>query len=217
MVSAQLPQDVLRRIPWLWEDPDMWEFVRSRYSEPHRYYHTLDHIRSMVEQARSWRISEEEGWLDASAMIVFHDIVYDPKAESGVNETNSAILAALRLDGTIFDIEKVVEGIEATTSHESDDPVIRRFLELDMAILASNFRDYHHYARNIRKEYAHVPLEAYIEGRKDFLGNQLDRQIFRVDRYLGAVRAKLLTDRAHHNIASEIGYLTYSPRRYLGE
>ena len=64
------------------------ELVRA-YAEPHRHYHTLDHIADLL------RLLEKHGGVsDADAVklaILFHDAVYDPARQD--NEAASARLA----------------------------------------------------------------------------------------------------------------------------
>jgi predicted metal-dependent HD superfamily phosphohydrolase len=64
------------------------ELVRA-YAEPHRHYHTLDHIADLL------RLLETHGGVsDADAVklaILFHDAVYDP-----VRQHNEAASANLR-------------------------------------------------------------------------------------------------------------------------
>jgi predicted metal-dependent HD superfamily phosphohydrolase len=217
--------DPLVMADWLWSDPDMLDFVLSRYKEPHRHYHDISHIRWLIRLAVDLDYHHWGGdgmWPTLSAMIVFHDIVYDPTAPSGRNETDSAILARLRLeDYPGMDVDLVCKGILATHTHHSDDVFIQSFLDLDMAILSARPSDYHKYAKNVRREYSHVPLEKYVDGRMNFLGSQLDREIiyfcetFRASGNMA--RLRMSTEQAHNNIAAEMGYLRHIPRRYLDE
>src|SRR5216683_7705180 len=64
--------------------------VASRYSEPGRHYHTLDHIGAVLATVRS--ISEAMAERPALSFAVFlHDAVYDTHASD--NEERSAAFA----------------------------------------------------------------------------------------------------------------------------
>src|SRR5262245_26370559 len=68
----------------------VFEDLRKRYAEPHRAYHTLDHILECLAEAQAVR--QFAGNADALEMgIWFHDVVYDPHAAD--NEEQSAELA----------------------------------------------------------------------------------------------------------------------------
>jgi len=96
------------------------------YAEPHRHYHTIDHIASLL------RLLDEhgDGVIDRNAValaILFHDVVYDPARHD--NEQISAglveeCLAPLGFKGKF--VAKIERYILATQHgqdlHVSDDP-----------------------------------------------------------------------------------------------
>jgi predicted metal-dependent HD superfamily phosphohydrolase len=219
--NTQRMIDKLRHDVGGWMDDDLTQFVVERYTEPHRYYHTLVHIASLVREAYDLDMGHMTYWPTLSAAIVFHDIIYDPLAKD--NETQSAALAALRLPyGTDIDVSYACRMIEATATHMSDDPLTRAFLDLDMGILSVRQYQYIDYARQVRKEYIQVPLDQYVAGRLKFLGSQLDREhIFFHETGDSLIKvmnpAILSTFNAHNNIAMEIGYLSRNPARFLNE
>src|SRR5688572_16576013 len=95
--------------------------LTARYAEPHRHYHTLDHIACCLRE-----LDVDLGAAaphDKSAVemaIWFHDAVYDPKAKD--NEARSAELASTVLNvggfGDAF-IEKVSDLVMATAHVEA--------------------------------------------------------------------------------------------------
>lgn len=59
--------------------------VLNHYREPHRFYHTLEHLDDV------WQQLENRGYSDNDVLLlatIFHDIIYDPR--SGTNEEDSA-------------------------------------------------------------------------------------------------------------------------------
>ena len=67
----------------------------SAYSEPHRFYHTLEHLSEMFKVAA--RLSDAaDNAAPVQLGIWFHDAVYDPRVTD--NEERSAALAITELN-----------------------------------------------------------------------------------------------------------------------
>ena len=168
-----------------------------RYAEPHRRYHTAEHIRDMLARLDPDPLVEIAVW--------FHDAVYDTHRTD--NEERSAALAAswMRERGFADDaIDLVTRAIRATARHEPDDlpPPMLAFLDADLAILGSDPARYDIYAQQIREEYAWVPEEIYRRERVRILGAFLDRpRIYFVDTAREAA--------ARANLMREIGVLSF--------
>ncbi|KZV91722.1 hypothetical protein EXIGLDRAFT_693489 [Exidia glandulosa HHB12029] len=85
-VTPDITKDFVRK--W-------WFIINSAYDHEHqRHYHCMAHIEAMWGSYKRWKdaippLSEEE---EATLLcaILFHDIVYDPKASGGVSERESA-------------------------------------------------------------------------------------------------------------------------------
>lgn len=179
----------------------------AAYGEPHRAYHTLDHIAALLQ------LLDEHG-SDASdpdalvLAILFHDVVYDPALPD--NEAASADLAAARLATLGFSgktIAKVCRLILAT-KHDRQvdaiaDPDLALLLDFDLSILAAAPKEYRTYAQAIRREYALYPDDIYRPGRRWVLEAFLARDPL----YL-TPRLRLLWEaQARANLASEIAEL----------
>jgi predicted metal-dependent HD superfamily phosphohydrolase len=155
------------------------DLVRA-YAEPHRRYHTLDHIAALLQ------LLEENGKAvaDRDAIrlaILFHDAVYNPARSD--NEAASAALAAQQLTGLglppplIADVERLI----LATRHGPDaepaqaDADLALLVDLDLAVLAAAWPDYLDYAQAIRREYAVYPDAIYRPGRRRVLEGFLAR------------------------------------------
>jgi predicted metal-dependent HD superfamily phosphohydrolase len=178
------------------------------YREPHRHYHTLDHIAALLVSLD--RHADAGSDHEALALaILFHDAVYDPRRQD--NEEASASLAARRLTGLNFPeaiVARVVLCILATRhAHAAlprEDPDLALLLDLDLSVLAAPREAYRAYALAVRREYAHVPDALYRPGRKRVLAGFLARdRIYRTER-LGA----LWEEAARGNLAAEIAELS---------
>jgi predicted metal-dependent HD superfamily phosphohydrolase len=182
------------------------ELIRA-YREPHRHYHTLDHISAvLVLLDRHADAGNNRDTLVAA--ILFHDAVYDPSRQD--NEQASASLAAGRLTSLGFPdtlIARVVRCILATRHTEAastvDDADDALLLDLDLSILAAPASAYRSYALAVRREYAHVPDALYRPGRQRVLQGFLEREhIYRTGRLRSLWEAP-----ARANLAAEIAEL----------
>lgn len=146
-----------------------WRELFARYSEPHRRYHNLAHVRDVLAL-----VEDEAG----AAAAWFHDAVYDPAASD--NEEDSARLAVSALRELRFPvptIDLVARMIRATATHERNGLPQQAllFLDADLAILGSDRQRYSAYAAAIRDEYAAVSDTAFRRARHALLERLLAR------------------------------------------
>src|SRR5262245_53040578 len=95
--------DSFVRLIWAYHVPPyqahpIFDDLVKRHSEPHRHYHTLEHVAEVLKVVG--RLSKYA--TDPNAVLLaawFHDAVYDPKAKD--NELQSADLAVRVLDRTV--------------------------------------------------------------------------------------------------------------------
>ena len=163
---------------------DSFNTIISRYTEPHRHYHTVAHLQALLT------LQERHDGLIKDAAIMtfatfFHDIVYEVRLSD--NEEKSALAAIDFLSKTSFPSQKakiVAEFIRATKTHEN--PTGNRdldlFLDFDLSILSAPPAAYHAYAWQIRQEYAIYPDEVYKPGRARILQHFLTQKaIYKAD------------------------------------
>jgi predicted metal-dependent HD superfamily phosphohydrolase len=139
------------------------ERLVGRWSEPHRRYHTLDHLAAVLAVIDANAGLAEDA--DAVRLAAwFHDAVYDPRADD--NEERSARLAEVELAG-VPAAHEVARLVRLTAGHtvEPGDANGALLADADLAILAAAPADYDRYATAIRAEYAHVPDDAFQAGR----------------------------------------------------
>ncbi|PJZ67409.1 hypothetical protein CH371_05100 [Leptospira wolffii] len=182
----------------------LWEEIETRYSEPQRYYHTLEHLSYFLRRLTEFR-DRIGDWPMILVAMFYHDIVYDPKDSQ--NEENSAILARERVGslGIAPDrMEYCRNLILATKAHGSaSDFDTKVFLDCDLSILGADRESYSKYASHIRREYGIYPDGVYIPGRKKVLEHFLGMDfIFKTEEYRDK-REK----QARENLTWELGNL----------
>ncbi len=176
----------------------------ARYREPHRAYHTVQHL------------DECFGWLDrarpattephlVSLALWYHDAVYDPRASD--NEQASADLAAdaLRSAGAVPAVVTAVSDLILATRHAAlpapGDPTV--LVDIDLAILGAAPERFEEYERQIRVEYRWVPGLIFRHRRAEILRGFLDRPRL----YQTEILHRELEQRARDNLAAALSKL----------
>ncbi|MFI6599706.1 metal-dependent phosphohydrolase [Nonomuraea sp. NPDC050536] len=176
----------------------------ARWSEPHRRYHTLDHLRAVLEAVDL--LAAEAADVDAVRLAAwFHDAVYDGRP--GWDEERSAELAQARLPRCGIGADRIGEVarlVRLTAAHDTlregdaDGAVL---CDADLSVLGRD--GYEAYTRQIRQEYRHVPDELFTAGRSEVL-----RRLLAVPRLYRTPRARELWEaRARENMSAELAAL----------
>lgn len=173
----------------------------AAYGEAHRAYHDAAHLNALLDRLQVWE--DRAADLPALQLTAFlHDAVYDGRP--GDDEAASARWAEIcgaELGLSTPRTDKIVRWILATAGHgpqpDSDGAV---FLDADLEILGAEEPAYDAYAAAIRREYAHVPHEAFREGRRNALSGFLGRPRI----YQHARTPTFWESRARDNIAREL-------------
>lgn len=180
----------------------------ARWTEPHRAYHSTRHLVELF-----WALEELEqagevsGQESRTARIAawFHDAVYDPAAGEGANERASADLARTELTGlgaspgVVDEVERLVL-LTATHRAEGTDRLGRALCDADLWILSSDAERYAQYTEQVRREYAHMPEDAFAAGRRQVLEHLSAGSIYATDvaraRWEAPARANLARELA---------------------
>jgi len=157
--------------------------LKRRWSEPTRHYHTTRHLVEMfgaLEELEGGDEIDDRQTSIARLAAWFHDAIYDPTAEAGANEADSAAFARDTLqnlgveDDDISDIDRL---IRMTANHNVDveDAVDAAFHDADLWILSAPQERFDSYCDQIRQEFAHVTDADFRRGRAAMLEPLLHR------------------------------------------
>lgn len=152
-----------------------WSRLAALYPGPDRHYHTITHMNSLTDLWREY-FSHFRRPDAVLAAVYFHDAVYDPKAPDNEEKSAELYRSFLADVGGDLSIKDVYEWIMATKDHRRatvTDPDLAFFLDMDLTILGSSREVYAEYAKNIRREYIHVPEPVYRTKRAEILRNFL--------------------------------------------
>ena len=193
----------------------LWQDIATRYNEPQRAYHSLQHIQQLFGQFKRIEQYFYEPHIIALALY-YHDVIYEPTRSD--NELKSAEYAVESLSHYLSaeQCEHIYALIMMTASHHIDD--INKdsnkakksdgayLLDMDLSILGASWSEYKQYAKDVRQEYAHVLNADYCAGRIEVLEGLLAHPTL----YLTDDYHSRLEQQARNNIKREITLLRAS-------
>lgn len=155
------------------------------WSEPHRRYHGLDHLRDCLARLDEAPVTGKDRDL-AEAALWYHDLVYRPGAPD--NEARSAARARADLvgGGTPDAVADEVARLVQVTDHAVPpaDPLGALVCDVDLSILGRPPEEFEEYERRIREEYRQVPDSLWRSGRARVVASFLSRDpLFRTDHF----------------------------------
>ena len=158
--------------------------VIKRYSEPHRYFHTVEHLNDVLKLIVSKRSHlSTDDYVSMVIAAIFHDIVYDPQRRD--NEEKS--IEVLDFSTSILDESEYYEIKEnakkiilATKTHDKIHELIYYFNQIDCCILNRSLPELLKWEEQIHKEYEFAGSE-YKERRLKFLKLSIPEHVGNLD------------------------------------
>jgi predicted metal-dependent HD superfamily phosphohydrolase len=148
----------------------------AAYSEKHRHYHTLEHIRACLQHLDICAAQTNER-KEVELALWFHDAIYRPL--SGKNEQKSADWATSFLLSNFSrqDMAARVHRLVMVTEHNAptktkDESIL---VDIDLSILGSDADTYDTFEKAIRMEYQTIPMFMYRKRRVEVLSGFLRR------------------------------------------
>jgi len=156
----------------------------ARYSEPHRKYHTIEHIAHCLIEFEPVRCLADQEAVELALWC--HDAKYEVKTEArGVweasNEEMSADLVMQICEAAWLPVHfaKKVAGLVLVTKHVNQAVFSfdkRLVVDIDLSILGQSAPEFDKYERQIRDEYTEVPQDVFNKKRAEILGSFLPPQ-----------------------------------------
>lgn len=144
------------------------EAVIRRLQEPHRRYHSLEHVLEMWRWHREYSAGRFSDTLVAS-FCLYHDAIYDPGAKD--NELRSAELWLMDSeDVSALERGLVAEAILGSADHFQPhrEPCADWCLNLDLLRLGTPNRAFTQHGLDIRSEYAHLSERQWTKASSEF-------------------------------------------------
>jgi predicted metal-dependent HD superfamily phosphohydrolase len=171
-VSLEAWRDLWERLGARSDPRPIHQEIRRAYGEPHRHYHTLEHVGRVLELVDTvrHRLARPD---EVELALWLHDVIYHPRAAD--NEERSAAYAQDLLHGGQVDprVGERVAALILATRHVagaapaavSDDLDTAYVLDTDLSILGAPEAEFDRYEAQVRREYAYRTDEEWRQGR----------------------------------------------------
>jgi len=166
------------------ENLETYDLLLKAYNEPHRAYHTAEHIEACLKHLERVK-SELDRPHEVRLALWFHDAIYKPF--STTNEKDSALWVRefmMELEDPEDDVIDRVENMILITEHHANPSTKDEtfMLDIDLCILSAPPDVYDQFEKNIRFEYKRVPKFIFKKKRKEILQSFLDMdRIYKTD------------------------------------
>jgi len=175
--------------------------LQRRYGEPHRHYHTMQHLGECLAWfEREQALAERPG--EVAIALWFHDAVYDVHAHD--NEARSAEWArsAMLAAGAQPEAADRVRALVMATRHDAvpEGRDAELLIDIDLSILGAEQQRFDEYERQVHAEYAFVHEAVRLPRRRAILQRFLAREAI----YTTPRMHALLELRARANLARSI-------------
>lgn len=149
--------------------------MAAHYDEPHRHYHTAEHIRHCLRQLDL--IPDDDPHRDAVELAIwFHDVIY--RIGDPANEANSARWFREQATGDLPDalVDQVCRLIVATEHRQAPtEPDTAYVIDIDLSSFGQPYEAFIADSALVRAESTHLDDEAYFRGQREFLEKLLRR------------------------------------------
>ncbi|MBM0741560.1 hypothetical protein JOY44_08015 [Phormidium sp. CLA17] len=177
---------------------ELYELICARYAEPHRRYHTLQHLNECFnhfEQIREQATHPPE----VELAIWFHDAIYELASKDNEQKSAEWVRTSVIAHGLPEAIGDRVYSLIMATKHDAI-PTSRDaevLVDVDLGILAAEPERFDEYEQQVRAEYKWVPELIYRRERGKILKGLMGRsQIYSTplfqDRYEAKARQNLI-------------------------
>jgi predicted metal-dependent HD superfamily phosphohydrolase len=157
----------------------------ARYAEPHRSYHTVQHLDECFARLDEAHVPVEHA-LEVELALWFHDAIYDTHRSD--NEAQSAVLARAEGEraGLPAPVLARIDALILATRHDaspvSGDSAL--LVDVDLAILGAPAERFDEYERQVRAEFGWVPGLIFRRKRREILEGFLARpRLFGTDAF----------------------------------
>ena len=158
----------------------LFEEVSSRYREPHRRYHTPQHIEHCLGQ-----FDLAAGLMDdrdaVEMALWFHDVIWEPGAAPASNERRSAHFFVDRLgDALSARFRDEVYRLVMVTVYPSEPATSDEgyMVDIDLSSFGLPWEEFRRDSQAVRDEFPHLSDKVFFRGQHRFLARLLGKERF---------------------------------------
>ncbi|MBC7377980.1 MAG: N-methyl-D-aspartate receptor NMDAR2C subunit [Burkholderiaceae bacterium] len=180
----------------------------SRYAEPHRKYHTLQHLHECIAMLARYP-GEPEHAGEVEMALWFHDAIYDMGVPGNEERSAQWAMDELQAAGAAPGVAERVHAMVMATRHDvapltADEQLL---VDVDLSILGAPPARFDEYEVQVRSEYSVVPEDVFRSRRKSILLAFLKRPVI----YGTAFFHDLLEARARENLLRSVASIDAAP------
>ena len=170
MTSLASWQDMWRQLGASGSDDALFDRLVECYSEPHRKYHTMQHLQECFAHLERVRLFAEHAG-EVQLALWFHDAIYDTRKKDNEERSaewarGSALAAGLADDQANRIYQLVMATMHDAVPAGRDAAVL---VDIDLGILGADEARFDEYEIQVREEYSWVPGPLYRRGRRKIL------------------------------------------------
>jgi predicted metal-dependent HD superfamily phosphohydrolase len=150
--------------------------VLGRYSEPHRHYHTYQHLAECFDKIQPI-IALAEHPAEVHVSLWFHDVIYDTQRHDNEERSADWARSAARQLGVGAESAQRIHDLIMLTRHAAEPAGIdaQVLVDADLSILGAHPARFQEYEAQVRNEYGWVPEAMFRLTRAKILKAFLDR------------------------------------------
>jgi predicted metal-dependent HD superfamily phosphohydrolase len=156
--------------------PSVYEQMIKQYGEPHRHYHTLQHLGECLELLSSLQLGLQSN-AEIEIALWFHDAVYDPRRHDNEEQSGQWAQQVIQDLGVEADVSLRIRALILATRHDATPTNLtaQTLVDIDLAILGASEIRFDEYERQVRQEYKWVPEADFYKARQRILNVFLAR------------------------------------------
>lgn len=181
----------------------VFEDLLSHYAEPHRSYHTLNHIQECFNHLDAAPGIQRPAEFELA--LWFHDVIYDTHAADNEEQSAEWGRAMMESQSVAPEVIARVVALVLVTKHnvEPANQDEGLFIDIDLAILGADPARFDEYEAQVRQEYAWVPEEVFRSTRAQILRQFQQRpRLYHSDHFHNRLEAQ-----AKNNLARSLARL----------
>ena len=150
----------------------------GRYSEPHRAYHTAQHLDECFSALEGASASAQLPGAVGLALF-FHDAIYDTRAHDNEEKSAELVQRVLASVGAEEPLQSYVSDLILVTRHAAmpETPDQQLVVDIDLSILSAPQARFDEYERQVRQEYSWVDEAVFRSVRSKILQEFLARPV----------------------------------------